>query len=360
MTTPRCSSIPPFREDACSMTSRWRRGATGLVAIGLSAWVALTVSGCRCSEGSDSTSPTGERDPVTGLTVEETQEVLVQVGEKKITLGDFVATLLRMDRFERLRYQSESGQKKLLDEMIEVELLAQEAQRRGLDKDPKVQLRLQQAMRDELLRVVEAKLPPVEEISDREVREYYDAHRSEFKEPERRRVLAIKVGSKALGEDVLQKALGPENKGASGEVWAELARKYSLEKATAAEGDPEEFAGDLGFVSAPGEKRGENEAVPVEARAGVFEIEDIGGVFPRLVSEGKFYYIVRLGGLSPARDRTVAEADRAIRIELRRQKFLAAEKKLEADLRRKYPVKIDEEAIEKLTAGTASDKKKDE
>lgn len=322
-------------------------------------------TGCSCEEES-ALGPSEEKpDPVTGLTASEAGEVLVTVGERPITLGDFVATLVRMDRFERLRYQSETGQKKLLDELIEVELLAQEAERRGLDKDPKVVLRLEQALRDELLRAVEAELPPPEKISEREVREYYEAHRAEFQEPERRRVLLIKLGSESLAEEVLKKALGEGKKGASGAVWAELAQKYSLESARARALDPEEFAGDVGFVSAPKEARGQNDAVPDEARAGVFEIEKIGGVLPRLVSEGKFFYIVRLGGISPARDRTIQEADRAIRIEIRRQKFLQAEKKLEADLRAKYPVKIDEAALSQLaTPGSPvappPEKKKDE
>lgn len=327
-------------------------------------------TGCSCEESAELGSSDEKRDPVTGLTSSEAGEVLVTVGERPITLGDFVATLVRMDRFERLRYQSEAGQKKLLDELIEVELLAQEAERRGLDKDPKVVLRLEQALRDELLRTVEAELPPPEKISEREVREYYEAHRAEFQEPERRRVLLIKIGSESLGQEVLKKALGEDKKGASGAEWAELARKYSLEKSQAREGDPEEFAGDVGFVSAPKEERGKNDAVPDDARAGVFEVEKIGGVLPRLISEGKFFYIVRLGGISPARDRTVQEADRAIRVEIRRQKFLAAEKKLEADLRAKYPVRIDEAALQQLaaqagetspsTGSPSPEKKKDE
>src|SRR5690606_39246627 len=136
-----------------------------------------------------------------------------------------------------------------------------------------------------------------------------------------------------------------EAQAATGEEWAKLARKYSLEHATAREGDPEEFAGDVGFVSPPGEQRGANNAVPDDARAAVFELKKVGDVLSRAVTEGKYFYIVRLGGISPARDRTVSEADRAIRIELRRLMFLQAEKDLEAELRNKYPVKIDEQAI---------------
>jgi peptidyl-prolyl cis-trans isomerase C len=305
----------------------------------LGAVVLLGLPGCRC-DSEESSSGAESRDSITGLTPAEAKEVLVTVGTRAITLGDYVATLSRMDQFERLRYQTEERQKALLDEMIEVELLAQEAERRGLDKDPEVQLRLQKALRDELLRLVEARLPALEEISEREVRAYYDAHRSEFQEPERRRVLLIKVGSQSVADEVLQAA-----QGATGQQWAELARKYSLEHATAREGDPEEFAGDVGFVSPPGEERGANNAVPDEARKEVFGLKKIGDVALHAVSEGKYFYIVRLGGISPARDRTISEADRAIRVELRRQKFLQAEKDYEAELRKKYPVKIDEQAL---------------
>lgn len=353
-----------FRAGAPLVMDARRHGGAWVLALACSGMFAVTLSGCSCEDDPASGATDAGRDPVTGLTQSEAGEVLVTVGERAITLGDYVATLIRMDRFERLRYQSEAGQKKLLDELIEVELLAQEAERRGLDKDPKVVLRLQQAMRDELLRTVEAKLPAPEQISEREVRDYYEAHRATFQEPERRRVLLIKVGSESLGKEVLEKAQGDGGEGASGAVasgktWAELAQKYSLENSRAREGDPEEFAGDVGFVSAPKEERGGNDAVPDEARVGVFEIKQIGGVLPRLVAEGKFFYVVRLGGISPARDRTVQEADRAIRIEIRRQKFLEAEKKLEAELRQKYPVTIDESAIEKFAAAP-TEKKKDE
>lgn len=352
-----------FRAGAPLATDGRRQGGAWVLALACSGMFAAILSGCSCDDDPASAAADEARDPVTGLTQSEAGEVLVTVGERAITLGDYVATLVRMDRFERLRYQSEAGQKKLLDELIEVELLAQEAERRGLDKDPKVVLRLQQAMRDELLRTVEAKLPAPEQISEREVRDYYEAHRATFQEPERRRVLLIKVGSESLGKEVLEKARGDGGEGAlgvaSGKTWAELAQKYSLENPRAREGDPEEFAGDVGFVSAPKEERGGNDAVPDEARAGVFEIKQIGGVLPQLVAEGKFFYVVRLGGISPARDRTVQEADRAIRIEIRRQKFLEAEKKLEADLRQKYPVTIDEAAIEKFAAAP-TEKKKDE
>jgi hypothetical protein len=281
-----------------------------------------------------------ERDPITGLTVAEAKEVLVEVGDRSITLGDYVATLLRMDRFERLRYQSEEKQKQLLDEMIEVELLAQEARRRGLDKDPEVELMMDQALRDELLRQIEAELPQPEEIGEREVRDYFEKHHAEFKEPERRRVLAIRVGSREAAEKVLLEA-----KDVSGQKWGELAEKHSSDRSKVGKREANELAGDLGFVAAPGQKRGTNEAVPDPVRAAVFTVDKVGDVVDQVVEAEKNFYVVRLGGLSPSRDRSLKDAERTIRIELRRQLFLQAEKDLEAKLRKKYPVVINEAAL---------------
>ena len=289
-----------------------------------------------------------ERDPRTGLTPAEAAEVLVQVGEREITLGQYAETLLRMDRYERLRYQSEERQRELLDEMIEVELLAQEARRRGLDKKPEVQLRLRQALRDELLADLERSIPGPESFSEREVKEYYDAHRDEFQEPLRHRVQVIRVGSLALANQVLRE-LGPTDsptngattKGAvGGDDWARASAKYSLDRDALGPTDTEELRGDLGFVSAPGQERGDNPEVPAEVRKAVFELDELGEIFPSPVKSNESYYIVRLEGISPARDRSMQDAARTIRIELRRRAFLAAEKKFEEELRKKYPVAI--------------------
>src|SRR5688572_30783964 len=131
------------------------------------------------------------------LSPELAAKVLAKVGDRTITLGEYAATLERMDPFERLRYQSPDRRKQLLDEMIEVELLAQEARRRGLDKKPETEERLRQLLRDELLSSVKQGLPAPNDLPEQEVRAYYDAHKADFDEPERRRVAAIAVASEA-------------------------------------------------------------------------------------------------------------------------------------------------------------------
>ncbi len=301
-----------------------------------------SLSGCK-EDAAASAPPEAEeeaRDPITGLSAVEAAEVLATVGDRRITLGDYASSLARMDEFERLRYQSEERQKQLLEEMIQLEILAQEARQRGLDKDPEVQLRIQQALRDELLQELRRSLPKPEQISEREVRAHYDAHRSEYQEPLRHRVLVIVTATEAVARRVIG-----ELEGQGGAKWAQLAAKHSRNRTNLGPGEAEELAGDLGFVSAPGVPRGHNPAVPEPVRAAVFQLAKVGETAPEPVKAEDGYYVVRLGGISPARERSLRDADSSIRAELLRQKFLQAEKELEAELEKRYPVTIDETAL---------------
>src|SRR6478735_2324772 len=170
---------------------------------------AALVSGCHAKPkqtpsplGSSSAAPPGK------LTPDLARQVLAKVGEREITLGDYAETLERMDPFERLRYQSPDRRKQLLNELVQVELLAEEAKRRGLDKQPETQERVRQMLRDELLREVRQNVPGPADIPEAELHAYFDSHHDEFKEPERRRVAHLLLASEAQAKAALQKALG--------------------------------------------------------------------------------------------------------------------------------------------------------
>jgi hypothetical protein len=255
-----------------------------------------------------------------------------------------------MDRFERLRYQSEERQRELLEEMIETEILAQEARRLGLDKDPDVQLRLMQALRNEVLEDLRRQLPRPEDIPETEVREYYSQHQGDFVEPERRRVLVIEVSDAKLAADLATQA-----QGASGEEWAKWAKKHSRRRDRLGDEDANELAGDVGFLSPPGsppdERRGESPDLPEAVRKAAFQLAKVGEVSPKPVEEAGRYYVVRLAAISPKRDRSLRDAGPAIRAELLRLKFAEAEKQLLADLAKQYPARIDEAALNRAARG---------
>lgn len=293
-------------------------------------------------EPSATTAPSGSVRSAGQLTPELANKVLAKVGDRTITLGEYAATLDRMDQFERLRYQTADRRRQLLDEIIDAELLSQEAERLGIDKEPETQELVRQLSRDELLRETREKLPPMSEIPIGEVRAYYDAHRADYREPERRRVSVIALSNAATASRVLADA-----KGANAQQWGELVKKYSIEPSRPGDEPqpPAELAGDRGIVSAPAAGANDNHGVPEAVRAAVFEVTTLGGVLDRVVEADKRFYVVRLTNKSAARDRTFEEAERTIRVRLFRDRVEAAEQQLERDLRKKYPVVVDDAAL---------------
>jgi len=278
------------------------------------------------------------------LTPELARQVLAKVGDRDITLGEYAETLERMDPFERIRYQSPDRRKQLLNEIIQVELLAEEAKRRGLDKQPETQERVRQMLRDELLRDVRQSVPGPSDIAEAEVRAYFDAHHDEFKEPERRRVAHLLLASEAQAKAALQKALG-----ASAADWGKLVTQVSLDKQPASSGPaPTELAGDLGIVGPPGHPRGANPRVPEALRAAVFEIDKLGGVLDRVVTESGHFHVVRMTGRTEARDRSYQDAERTIRVALVQERIRAREAELEQELKKRYPVSVDDQALSQV------------
>ena len=86
----------------------------------------------------------------------------------------------------------------------------------------------------------------------------------------------------------------------------------------------------------------------------MFTIDEPGGVSDQLVSADGKFHIVRMTSRTSARQRSYQEAERAVRVSMVRRKVEEAEKKLEAELRRRYPVTIDEQALKKLEASVDS------
>jgi parvulin-like peptidyl-prolyl isomerase len=304
-----------------------------------------------CGKKQDVPQPSASASASAGpLSPELAAKVLAKVGDRTITLGEYAATLERMDPFERLRYQSPDRRKQLLDEMIEVELLAQEARRRGLDKKPETEERLRQLLRDELLGDVKKGVPGPSEVPEQEVRAYYEAHREEFNEPERRRVAAIALGSEAEAKRVLAQA-----RGQSAEVWGKLVERHGkTKKLRPGPPPPLELAGDLGIVGPPGDARSQNPRVPEPVREAAFKLAKIGDVADEVVKDGADFYVVRLSGKTDARSRTFQEAERAIRVAVVQAKIREREAALEKELRGKFKVSVDDVALAKLVVPSAS------
>jgi DNA-directed RNA polymerase subunit F len=282
-----------------------------------------------------------------GLTPEEASQVLARVGDRTITVGDYATALAHMDQFDRMRFQAPERRKELLSEMIDVMLLADEAREKGYDKDPETEEEIRQVLRDAVLAKAREGIPAPNDIPAEEVRAYYDAHRGDFRDPERRRISLIVLGSDAAARPVLEAALK-----ANAVEWGELVRAKSTSPQAKAN-VPVDLAGDFGFVNPPGDTHAPAASqVPEEVRAAAFEIAKEGDVLSRTVKAGAKAYIVRLTKKTEPHDRTLEEASRMIRVKLAQDKARAKEEALMDELRKQFPVKIDEAALTQVHVDT--------
>lgn len=312
-----------------------------VVMTGFAALLGLGASGCKSCEsgGTTDVADSGHAQP-SSLTPEQSKQTLAKVGNDTITLGDYAAALEHMDQFDRLRYQSVERRKELLDEMITVQLLANEATAKGYDKDPLAQQEMRAILRDSMLAEARKNAPTPADVPEPEVRAWFEAHRAEYKDPERRRVSVILLRDEATARDVLAAAKKIEDTA----QWGELVRSKSLDPQARAN-VPVDLAGDIGIVSPPGDSRGENSRVPEEVRALAFEVAEVGHVADRVVgSKGKFF-VVRLTQKLPPHERSYAEAERSIRVKLAQDKLRAKEDELITELRKSVKVEIDEQAL---------------
>ncbi len=85
----------------------------------------------------------------------------------------------------------------------------------------------------------------------------------------------------------------------------------------------------------------------------MFEIAEINDVFPQPVQALGLWHVVRLTGKTDAHDRSLAEADRTIRVSLLQAKIAEREKALEGELRKQFPVVIDERALATVVVSPA-------
>ena len=308
--------------------------------------LALLTSLAGCNEkalsraGDDGGDDGGAHRTSTSLTAEQAGKVLAKIGDHTVTLGDYVAALEHMDQFDRLRYQSPERRKELLNEMINVELLAGEATAKGYDKDPMAQQELRAILRDAMLQQARKGAETPAEIPEADVRAYYEAHKGDYRDPERRRFSVIVAKDEAAAGALIDQA----KKGLTASQWGELVRTRSLDPQAKAN-VPVDLAGDVGMVSPPGDPRGENGRIPEEVRAAGFEIPSVNDVLPRPVKAGGRVYVVRLTQRVEAQDRALAEAERAIRVKLSQERLRAREDDLLAQLKTQYPVQIDEAAL---------------
>src|SRR5205814_2121887 len=136
---------------------------------------------------------------------EKSGPAVARVGDEVITADEVRQRLNETSPFLRARYSTLERKKEFVENMVRNELLAQEAVRQGYDKSPAVREQMKRAMIQELIKhQLDVKLAGTD-ISDDELKKFYEAHLDDFVKPERARVFHIFLpakDAKARGDGV--------------------------------------------------------------------------------------------------------------------------------------------------------------
>jgi parvulin-like peptidyl-prolyl isomerase len=164
------------------------------------------------------------------------------------------------------------------------------------------------------------------EVSEAEVRAWYDAHLDEFRAPERRRTSQVVVGTKEEAEKLRARL-------AAGEPFGALAKEASLDTASAANG------GDLGWTSI--------QEIPAEFSA-VLTLETGETTAPIQSKYG--WHLMQVTGVEAPRAMSYEEVRDGLRDRFFEQGKTARRAKWVERLRAATPIEVDAKAIEKLAA----------
>ncbi|WP_428261122.1 peptidylprolyl isomerase [Haliangium sp.] len=256
-----------------------------------------------------------------------------------ITVREFQDQINRQTPYVRARYTSKEKKREFLDNLIRFEVMAKEAARRGLDKDPEVVRVMKQVMIQKLVKEeFDGKLSP-SDISEAELKAYYDAHTDDYNRPAQVRAAAIILTSAADAKKVAELAKGEAGSTHAG--FRELVMAHSTDETTKRRG------GDLAYFT-----RDDTE-VPKPVVEAAFGLDNGAVAGPIDAGNGSFYVIKVTGQRKPLA-KTFEQVKRQIQSRLFRDKRTQVQKDFVEALRAKATVEIVEDNLDKVKIDTSA------
>ncbi len=257
---------------------------------------------------------------------EQTSEYIAKVGSEVITKDDVNRELKALPLQIQNMFQGAQGIEKFVDELVKKEMLYQEAKKKGLENNPEYKKKIDDYKKLTLVgMLLEKEIEEKVKVSDKDVKDYYEAHKAELTANNQVRASHILVKT----EEEAKKIMDQLKKGGD---FAKIAREKSIDTGSAKKG------GDLGFFSR-GQMVPEFEKLAFGLKEG-----EIGG--PVKTQFG--YHIIKVTG---KKEGQVVEFDKVKN--LLKQKLVAEKQKDVFDsyvnsLKNVYKIDINKDAISKI------------
>ena len=248
---------------------------------------------------------TGLLATLAGCTPPPSEErVVAFVNGKPITQTEFEHEWAALPEATKARYEKEGGQQVFLKELIDDEILLQEARKLGLDQSDAIRDRVrrykEKLLKDELLK---DRMKTTVELTKDELDKYYEEHAGELLTPLKVRVAQMLLPNFPAAKDL-------ETQVNRGGDFGKFAQRYSIDYKTKSKG------GDLG---------------PYRKGLVLPEVDEViktlkPGMVSAPIKTEAGYYLVQVNALDPE----IIQADQAKRERLR-QELLYRKRKLYYD-----------------------------
>lgn len=321
------------------MTDPRRSGRSLLLSLSIAGVV--VASGCEPGGAAKKATPKGEP--------------LATIAGEVITVEQVQKKLDDQSPFVRSRYAEPGKKKEFVDGQIRFEVLAAEARARGYENDPEVEEAVKKIIVQRLTREEFDGRVQLKDITEAELKAYFDAHKADYQKPEMARASVVTIafgGGKALTKDKAKAAADDVVKQASAKAddrafFKSLVEKSSTDEATKAAG------GDIRYL----------EQSEVEGRFGrdaaawLFSAEDINAVSPVFevkTQAGEAFVVLKRTGRRKAIERDFEAVKNQIKNVVYREKRTAEFNTFVESLKQKHKVVVQEDKIDRLKVDTST------
>lgn len=283
-----------------------------------------------------------EGEKVVSEEKKEKSPVVAKVGKSEISIAEFENYLSKRPIPRRSSAVEEDVQKRL-DAMILQEIMYQEALRLKLDQDPEMRQRMRQMLTQKLIDEQINRKEWNREITEAELKAYYDQHQNEFNRPAQVRLADIFIAAQTDATDGAKSELKTKAESVLAEAQAvkgqrtgfgNLIRKYSDKH--------EKYPrGDTGFFDIKGQPVGVDKSLAQAA----FKLERVGSMYDQVVETSDGFHVIMLIGKRSAVNRPLKAVKNELMQRIRREAVNQARKDFISDLKNKTEVKVEEQVL---------------
>jgi peptidyl-prolyl cis-trans isomerase C len=273
-----------------------------------------------------------------GIGVDECRLALAEGDGFKITVCDFIREVNSLPPRYRARFDSLERRKELLDDMISLSVMEQEAKRLGLDRDPETQYYMERLLADKIEAQLKTELRQQIRlaITPQDEQAFFEAHQEQYNRPELASAAHILVASETEAQAIIAQVTEP---GADRNLFAKLAAEKSIDAETKDRG------GNLAYFTRPEVRSDRFRSVDPALSAVVFEMQNIGDVFPQPVHTAEGWHVIKLTGKRAAVVRTLEQVRPAVRVGIEEERFQEAWKKKIAEIEAQLGVELHPENL---------------